>query len=433
MAHTVLVLAYYYPPMGLSGVQRVAKFTKYLPQYGWNPIVVTTGPTLYYAEDQTLLHEVEAAGVEIVRTEPSLRVKKLLEKGVITMPRESVRKFISKSSSALFVPDNKKKWAAKAVALAKDVVARHPVDVIFASGPPFSTVMAAAQLSAETGIPYVADYRDLWYGNQFHSYPTLWHKHRHQKFEHQTLARASRITVTNRRMKEFLIANYEFLDFHDVVILPHGWDPDDFAQPMSAETRGRLFPNGSTDAFRLTFTGTFYDSVTPVPFFKAIKKLRKEHPEVNLELHFAGMLRKEYQAKAHRMKLDDIIVNHGYLPHAESVALIQQSDALWMMLGDARNVDTCAPAKLYEYFGTQKPILASTPKGAARNDAMAYGASYITDPYDVPAIVQAVLSMYNDWRTGRHMTPNRDFVLQHQRTVLTESLVKVLQKALRVV
>ncbi|KXK33905.1 MAG: glycosyl transferase group 1 [Chlorobi bacterium OLB6] len=108
MAHTVLVLAYYYPPMGLSGVQRVAKFTKYLPQYGWNPIVVTTGPTLYYAEDQTLLHEVEAAGVEIVRTEPSLRVKKLLEKGVITMPRESVRKFISKSSSALFVPDNKK-------------------------------------------------------------------------------------------------------------------------------------------------------------------------------------------------------------------------------------------------------------------------------------------------------------------------------------
>ncbi len=425
--HTVLVLAYYFPPMGLSGVQRIAKLVKYLPDAGWKPIVVTTGPTLYYAEDRTLLQEVQDAGVEIIRTEPSARMKKLVETGTVPMPRERIRKTLSKLSSALFVPDNKKGWARKAVAQARDVIGQFPIDVIYASGPPFSTLMAGAQLNGETGIPFVADYRDLWFGNQFHSYPTLWHKHQHKRLEHQTLARASRITVTNRRMKEFLIATYPHLDFRDVAIIPHGWDPQDFSALPQRSTRT------SEQPFRLTFTGTFYDVVTPTYVFRAIRKLLKVRPDIRIELHFAGMLREEYRRKARRMKLDSIVVDHGYLPHNESVNLIQNSDALWMMLGDTRNVDTWAPAKLYEYFGTRKPILVCAPEGTATADARRYKASWITPPSDVEAIMDAVMSMYDSWMAGTLPQPNEDFVDQHRRDVLAAEVARTLATALRVV
>ncbi|MCO6466056.1 MAG: glycosyltransferase [Bradyrhizobiaceae bacterium] len=427
--HNVLILAYYFPPMGLSGVQRLSKFVSYLPDYGWQPYVVTTGPTPYYAEDQTLLAEVEASGATIFRTEPSKRAQRLLAAGPVKMPRERIRRTISKLSSALYVPDNKRHWAQKAMALAREVIAQHPIDVIFVSGPPFSIVMAGAQLSAETGIPFVADYRDLWYGNQFHSYPTLWHKHRHTQYEHQTLARASRITVTNRRMKEYLINTYKYLDFRDVVIIPHGWDANDFP----ADYRPAIQHNRSDAPFKLTFTGTFYDVVTPVPMFKAIRKLRKERPDMRIELHFAGMLRDEYKRKARRMKLDDVVIDHGYLPHKASVELLTQSDALWLMLGETRNVDSWAPAKFYEYTGTRKPILACVPDGALKQDAASYKASWITDPMDVPAIKEAVSNMYDRWLAGTLPTPDLTYVNSLQRQLQAQELGRTLATALRVV
>lgn len=416
--------------MGLSGVQRVSKFVKYLPEYGWNPIVVTTGPTLYYAEDQTLLDEVESSNITIVRTESSARVKKLMEAGTVKMPRERIRRTFSRMSSALFVPDGKKSWARKAVALAREVISQHPIDVIFASGPPFSTLMAGAQISAESGIPFVADYRDLWYGNQFHSYPTLWHKHKHMQYEHDTLARAARITVTNRRMKEYLIATYKHLDFRDVVIIPHGWDRSDFPSTMPQA------PYQSTNtnrALRLTFSGTFYDVVTPVPLFKAVRKLRKERPDVNIELHFAGMLREEYKRKARRMKLNDILIDHGYLAHKESVELLVNSDVLWLMLGNTRNIDTWAPAKFYEYIGTSKPILACVPDGVIKSDAMSYKAAWITAPDDVKAIATALSEIYDQWRAGTLPRPDQAFVNSFQRQAQAGELARTLATALRVI
>lgn len=429
--HNVLVLAYYFPPMGLSGVQRVAKFVKYLPDYGWHPTVITSGPTLYYAEDQSLLNEVQSAGISILRTAPSARVQKLIEAGTVTMPRERVRRALSKMSSTLFVPDNKQKWARKALELAREVISQHPIDVIFASGPPFSTLMAGARLSAESGIPFVADYRDLWFGNQFHAYPTLWHKHKHKQYEHETLARASRITVTNRKMKEYLIATYKHLDFRDVAIIPHGWDKEDFPD------RSALAPFNTASKhdrpMRLTFTGTFYDVVTPLPLFKAVRKLRKERPDLRLELHFAGMLREEYRRKAKRYHIDDIIVDHGYLPHRESVELLTNSDVLWLMLGNTRNVDSWSPAKFYEYVGTGKPILACVPDGVIRLDAVNYKAAWITEPDDIQSIKEAISEIYDCWMNGTLPSADQQFVNGLQRQHQAGELARSLATALRVV
>ncbi|MCX6139595.1 MAG: glycosyltransferase [Candidatus Kapabacteria bacterium] len=306
--HSVLVFAYYFPPMGLSGVQRVTKFVKYLPENGWQPHVITAGPTAYYAHDPSLLDELEGRDIVIHRTSGTDPNSLLKDKGTLKMPREWVRKLMRAASDTVFIPDNKKGWAKQALVLARELVKEHHFDAIFVSGPPFSSMMAAAKLSEETGIPLVVDYRDLWYGNQFHVYPTPWHAHRHKALEHDVLVHASRVTVTNRRLKERLIATYNHLNFEDVVIIPHGFDPDDLQ-----ETTPTVRNDGK---FRLTYTGIFYDIVTPIPFFKAVKKVLTERPEMALELHFAGILRDEYAKVAKKYGISEIIHDHGYCAHA---------------------------------------------------------------------------------------------------------------------
>jgi len=420
--HSVLVFAYYFPPMGLSGVQRVAKFMKYLPDNGWRPHVITTGPTAYYAHDPSLLAELEGRDIVLHRTS-GLDPNSLLKgKGTVKMPREWIRKVMRAVSDSIFIPDNKKGWAKQALAVARELVKQHSFDAIFVSGPPFSSMMAAARLSEETGIPLVVDYRDLWYGNQFHVYPTPWHAHKHQALEHDVLTHASRVTVTNRRLKERLIATYNHLNFEDVVILPHGFDPEDIP---AVEPRR----NGP---FRLAYAGIFYDIVTPIPFFKAVRKVLASRPDMLIELHFAGLLRDEYSKAAKKLGLAELVHDHGYCEHHEAVKLLMESDALWMMVGNTRNADTISSAKLYEYFGTKKPLLVSVPNGALRLDAERYGAAWITEPDDVDAIAACINEMYDAWKAGTLPQPDVSVVEQFDRRLLTAQLARQLALSTRV-
>ena len=98
----VLVISYYYPPMGLSGVQRTLKFTKYMKQYNWEPTVLTSGKTAYYAHDNMLLNEAEEAGIRIIRTEGNDINSRLRNKGTVKLPPEWVRRFLSRHECICF-------------------------------------------------------------------------------------------------------------------------------------------------------------------------------------------------------------------------------------------------------------------------------------------------------------------------------------------
>ena len=132
----VLVIAYYYPPMGLSGVQRTLKFTKYMKRFDWEPTVITAGDIAYYAHDLGLLKEAEEAGVKIIRTE-SFDLNSVIGKkyGTINMPKEYLRKLFSKFTKTFFIPDNKKSWAKRAYHIAQEILKKESFDIIFATPP----------------------------------------------------------------------------------------------------------------------------------------------------------------------------------------------------------------------------------------------------------------------------------------------------------
>ena len=419
--YKVLVIAYYFPPMGLSGVQRTLKFTKYMKDYNWEPTVLTAASTGYYAHDNSLLEEANEAGITVIRAGGKDINSKLSKKGTVKIPPEFIRKTLSRISSTFFIPDNKKGWAKKAIEVARQILQKEKFDLIFVSAPPFSSVNMAVKLKKEFGIPLVVDYRDLWFGNQFAFYLTPFHRYVHKKMEYAAHRAADRIIATNRRMKEKIINRYKFLTFEDIYIISHGYDPADFnALQIEPKVNSKMW---------LTYAGLFYEFITPKYFLKAFKELTIERPDVaaNIELHFLGFLRNENRKLIKKLELQEFVKEYGYLNHREALSKLMASDILWMMVGNGRNADTISSGKLYEYFGTRKPILASLPEGALRSAVQDYKASFITEPYNIKEIKETILKIYELYAGGRLPTPDEEFVEKHRRDFLTEQLTKQFQ------
>jgi len=134
----VLVIAYYFPPMGLSGVQRTLKFIKYMKNYNWEPTVITTGDVGYFAHDDSLTKDLHNTGIRIIRTKGRDPNSRLSKYGTIKLPREIFRKIFNKLSQTFFIPDNKISWSKMAYLKAEELLKQENFDAIFVTGPPFS-------------------------------------------------------------------------------------------------------------------------------------------------------------------------------------------------------------------------------------------------------------------------------------------------------
>ena len=414
----VLVIAYYFPPMGLSGVQRTLKFVKYMKNYNWVPTVLTAGTTAYYAHDFTLLQEAENEKIKIVRVGGKDINSRMASKGTVGMPAEKVRKILSRLSATFFIPDNKKGWCKKAIFRARELLQNEKFDLIFVSGPPFSSFNMAVKIKNEFNLPLVIDYRDLWFGNQFGFYPTPLHSYLHKRLEYAVLRAADKIIVTNRKIKEKILSGYKFLTFEDVFIIPHGFDQEDFKDlTIDKKIKTKMI---------LTYIGIFYEFITPEYFFKAFKKLLIERPEIGarIELHFVGILRKENEKLIRKLELQEFVKSHGYLNHREALVKAISSDVLWMMVGRGRNADTVSSGKIYEYFGTRKPILACVPEGALKNSLNDYKASFIVEPDDIDGIKNMILKIYDLYTKNQLPVPDEQLIEKHKRDFLTDELTK---------
>ena len=423
----VLVIAYYFPPKGLSGVQRTLKFVKYMPKYNWQPTVLTSGTNAYYAYDYSLLKEIDESVVKIVRVS-SKEVNSLIpKKGTVKMPGEVFRKILSFVSSLLFIPDNKKQWAKNALIEARKLLKEEQYDLIFVTGPPFSSFTIAAQLKKEFDVPLAIDYRDLWYGYYFAIYPTPYHKSRNKQLEYQALKAADKIIVINRRIKEKIMEYYPFVSHRDIIIVPHGFDPEDM-EKAGTEPRTK-------DKLVIAHSGLFYEYITPKYLLNAFKSLVEERPDIasNIELVFIGILRKSLLRQIRRLKLEPFVKITGYVSHIEAVRKILSSDVLWMMIGKGRNSDAHSPSKFFEYVGTGKPIIGLIQDGSTlKLSLQEYKASYTCDPYDEKSIKELLLQVYEDYRLNKLPQPDPEVIARYRRDNLTEMLGKELQFLVRV-
>jgi len=262
----VLIIAYYFPPMGLGGVQRTLKFAKYLPKYGWRPTVLTVGPTGYFAFDESLLKEVDEAGIEVVRTSSLDPNRMFRKKGAVKMPSERIRKILQFFGDMLFVPDTKIGWRRKAVKAASEILKTRKIDAIVATAPPQTDFLIGLALKRKFKIPLVLEYRDAWLEYPFKYFPTPLHRWWHKRLERKMVRGCDRIVVTHRRVKENLVKRYPFLTHHDITIISQGFDGEDFEMPVVEQPEPRR-------KLRIVHAGTFYAGRNPEPLFRALHNI----------------------------------------------------------------------------------------------------------------------------------------------------------------
>ncbi|RPI70008.1 MAG: hypothetical protein EHM47_12900, partial [Ignavibacteriales bacterium] len=361
----VLVIAYLFPPVGGSGVQRSSKFVKYLPQFGWHPLVLTVKEPYDFYSDESLMNDV-TGNCTIYRTisiEPMKWVRKFLKKkwqkklsGENKKEKTTLKPgFLVKLKTYLLFPDNEILWLPFAVIRGIKLIRRERPPVIFSTASPFTDHLIALILVKIFKLPWVADFRDLWVDrpnfpkNKFRLFID-------RKLEKSVIEHADCIITATSLMAERFNELYPGGKY---ITITNGYDEDDFNHLTE------LTPPG--DEFRITYTGIFNKEQNPQLIFSALKKLIEESHEVKekLKLRFVGQLDNpgDLENISHFKKLElekysDLI---PYKPHNEIIREMLEGTILLLFVGEYPHNEGILTGKIFEYLRAGRPILAVVP------------------------------------------------------------------------
>lgn len=409
----VLLLSYYFPPVASGRVFRTLKLAKYLPEFGWEPYIITSTPKQFYAKDDTLLEGYHS--LKLFRTKGAKR-NFLNDNRISKFPKS--RRFYSRLSQFFHIPDNQKKWAEKAFELACELIEQEKINLIYASAPPFSTFDIALELKGKYHLPLVVDYRDSWLYAPYRSFKTPYHRLRNMKKEVEVIRYADEILTVNRRIKEHIIQDYPQVKHNDIFISSHGFDKEDFSLNITDEYK--------TDKFRITHCGYFLDLCEPKYFLTGLKRALEKKPEMKsqTEALFLGLLNKRDNELISKLNLNNIVLNPGYVPHRECISYMLCSDVLWLSIGKGYGEETISTYKLAEYFGARKPLLACVPDGAAKQMLKGHNAVKICEPDEPDHISEAILEYFDEWKNKKLPIPSDEFVSKYDFEELVSIIVR---------
>lgn len=428
----VLFVAYFFPPVGGAGVQRSVKFVRYLPEHGYEPVVVT-GPgaaeSRWAPLDETQANEV---GAVAVRRVPG---------PVPPAPRGQRRRLYRLLGRSAFAPW----WIPGVVQAGRSV---RDADVIYGSLGPYESGEATAALARELGRPWVADLRDPWALDEMMVFPSALHRAAALRRMRNALASAAGIVLNTAEARRRLLAEFPELGGKVIATIPNGYDEADFSGPL---------PPRQDAAFRIVHTGYLHtdlgrrhrrtrglrrllggsvpgvDILTRSHLFllQAIDEVRRTDPELasRVELHLAGVL-----SAADRDEAQDAVVRvHGYVPHVDSTALLMTADLLFLPMQNlpAGRRATIVPGKTYEYLAARRPILAAIPEGDARDLLVEAGGARICRPDDVAAIAAALRLELAAWSSGApRPLPDPQVVARFERRRQAQELARTLDEVL---
>ena len=354
----VLVITYYWPPSGGSGVQRWVKFAKYLRENGWEAVIYTPENPTLTARDETLAAEIPD-GTEVIRRpilEPYGFYRKLVgRKGdAITnevTPISSGRKPLKDRISLYFrgnwfIPDPRIWWIRPSVRFLKKYLSEHPVDALVTTGPPQSMHLIGQRLHKALGIPWVVDFRDPWtkmyYLKHLPISPRAWRKH--QRLEQGVIDDATTVLTVTPLVQEL----YASMTRTRVAMIPNGFDEEDFG--------GEVHPDGH---FNITHTGLFATDGNPFTLWKVLGDKAAADPafKAALRLRLVGKVDAAVLQAIRDAGLGENIVLAGYKAHPEAVAEQRSASALILPLRNDPDYALILPGKLFEYLASRRPIL----------------------------------------------------------------------------
>ncbi len=391
----ILIITYYWPPAGGSGVQRWLKFTKYLPKYNWQPIIYTPENPYFEVQDEALLNDIPAEA-EIWKTpiwEPYALKDKLFGKGsesqsagVITNKKSLKNKVLNWVRGNVFIPDPKIYWVIPSIKILLKKIKKEGIEHIITTGPPHSMHLIGLGLKkAIPNLKWIADFRDPWSEldllDEFHLSSSSSKKHK--DLEKEVLQTAD-VALT---VSETWVEDLKRLGGGRVELITNGYDSADFV----------LKPK-TNDKFIIGHYGLLNHLRNPKNLWKALADLCDENSEFNarLEIHLSGNIDDEVLAEIETyLQLKKKVKFLGYLSHAQVLEQYNEADLLLLLLFNSKSGVGNYPGKIFEYFAAQKPILAFGPEGSDTQCLISDSQTGSYFSYEEQNIENEILNLFN--------------------------------------
>ena len=400
----ILVISYLFPPRGGVGVQRIAKFVKYLPENGFKPIVLTVQkPAGSVPEDKALLDEI-SPDVEIIRTksyepyhiyrvmggrraqdDPSFRgelVDKGTKKGILS-------KLYFEYQRRYLIPDPKIGWFKPAIKASNEIFAKHSPRLILSTSPEATAHVVAMKLHEKYKIPWLADFRDPWVSGYYSLNRPPNAAKKEMNMEKKVLSDADAVTVVMRSYIDDFKNNHPGLDLDKIHIIPNGFDEDDYSN---------LTPR-KFDKFTIAHTGSIYHQRSPGPLFKAIAEFIKKRPDARdkFSLLLVGRIDTKFLKTAEELGISDIIQTESFSTHDVALSTQLGADALLILS------EGMMTAKIYEYLRAKKPVIAIAPAGELNAQISLWGIGRGFAPDKISEIADFIDELYDGWLNNREL------------------------------
>ncbi|MEJ5244886.1 MAG: hypothetical protein WHV28_04180 [Bacteroidota bacterium] len=428
-----LVIAYYFPPSGGPGVQRVLKHIKYIREFGWQPIVLTVENGQFPARDESLFAEIPD-DVIVRRTkiyEPydiyrfftgkkpgtPIDVNTIKKDNQELNLKERIAEFIR---ATFFIPDARVGWLFTAKNEAIRIIREHNCKAIYSSSPPYTCSLIARYAKRKTKLPWVAGFRDPWTG--FISAPKRWFLPAKidRYLEKSVFEESNYVECAWEGIIKDALSKYHSLIKDKFIHVPNGFDSDDF--PNVEYKRN--------DKFTLTYTGSMYGRRNPYSLLIAIENLLSQNKiSVNdFRLKFIGRFGNEVLDMFNNCSFRQNIEIIGYIPHKESIAHLMASDALLLVVDESKESEEIVPGKVYEYIGVHRPILAIAPiNGAIARLIYETNSGKVAHQTEINTISDIFLEYINLWKSNSAIIrPNLEVIQQFERKNAAKKLAELL-------
>lgn len=401
----VLMIAYFFPPLGGSGVQRTLKFVKYIPNYGIQPIVSTVKSGHNFAYDESLMKEIPDT-VQVYRSSSleTLWLRSFIEKfahlrrsrGIsennaeespnVDQGKSIKQRLFEFIDNYLFIPDSKMRWLPFGFLKSLQIARKENVDYLFSTSYPYTTHLIALLVHKFYRKPWIADFRDPWVGNKamqkqipFRIKIDAWLENKVvQNADHVVNVTPSLTKVYKKRYPEHA---------KKMVTITNGFDPEDFIGICPVIQK----------KFTLIHTGIIAEAYDMETFVEGVDSFIMRQPEArnNFQALFIGYVPPKYEELL-RNKLKETVIIMPYMSHKE--VLNYQAGAHLLFLTFDQSVNIAYSGKIFDYIGVGKPILGLLPKGVAAQLIQKRELGTVVSLGKPLELANAVSKYFNTWR-----------------------------------
>lgn len=415
----VLIITYYWPPAGGSGVQRWLKFVKYLQNFDIEPIVYTVDDANYPKEDRSLLDEIPE-NVKILEQpiwEPTdllfWKQKKQQKKDISNSTNNGLLSFIRGN---FFIPDPKIFWVKPSIKFLNTFLKTNKIDVIISTGPPHSMHLIAQKLKQKNNIKWIADFRDPWtdlyYNKEFNQLSFA--KNRNRKLEIAVLKNADCVlTVSNSLKKEFV------KQAKRVEVITNGFDSEVLEQNTV----------NLDEKFSISYIGLLPKQSNPKLFFSALRKICFENANFkrDLKLNFIGDISEDVK---HEIQINNLSENTEfmeYVPHKKAIEYQQKAQVLLLLIPNIENAQGILTGKLFEYLTTNRPIFAVSPPNIDLEQILEEtNTGFVLDYHDELKIKKVIEGLYQEYKNGGISVKSKNIAKYHRKE-LTKQLAEIIK------